>query len=133
MKAYLKNYRQSPRKVRLVGDFAKGKDVARALVELSFLPKRASDAIRKLILSAVANAKNNYNVPSDTLYVKNITVDQGVTLKRFRARARGRASRINKRTSNVSVVLAQRDVDQAPAAKKSLPETTKEAPASAEK
>lgn len=108
MKAYLKNYRQSPRKVRLVGDFVKGKNVREAVTLLTFLPKRASEVMRKLIASAMANAEHNYRVSGDDLFIKNVHVDQGITLKRFRARARGRASRINKRTSNIMLVLEQR-------------------------
>jgi large subunit ribosomal protein L22 len=109
MKAYLKNYRQSPRKVRIVADFVRGKEVSRALAELDFVPRRASKTIKKVILSATANAVNNFKVSKEALTVKEITVDEGVTLKRFRARARGRASRINKRTSNVSVVLGVKE------------------------
>jgi len=109
MKAHLKNYRQSPRKVRLVADFVRGKKVDSALTELEYLPKRASKIITKLIRSALANAEHNYKVSPDSLYVKDITVDKGVTLKRWRARARGVAKRINKRTSNISVTLEMKD------------------------
>ena len=106
MKANLKNYRQSPRKVRLVADLVRGKSVEAALSELQFLPKRASEVMIKLISSAVANAENNFKVSADTLVVKEISVDQGVTLKRYRPRARGVAKRINKRTSNITLALA---------------------------
>lgn len=105
MKASLKNYRQSPRKVRLVADLVRGKSVAQALVELQYLPKRASAVMTKLITSATANAENNFKVAPETLVVKEISVDQGVTLKRYRPRARGVAKRINKRTSNINLSL----------------------------
>ena len=104
MKASLKNYRQSPRKVRLVADLVRGKNVHDALNELSFLPKRASGPMAKLISSALANAEQT-GADVANLIISKITVDQGVTLKRIRARARGVASRINKRTSNVVVEL----------------------------
>ncbi|MCI5050682.1 MAG: 50S ribosomal protein L22 [Candidatus Pacebacteria bacterium] len=105
MKASLKNYRQSPRKVRLVADLVRGKKVADAMSELAFLPKRASNVMTKLITSAVANAENNFKVKSEDLVISEITVDQGITLKRYRPRARGVAKRINKRTSNIALTL----------------------------
>ncbi len=105
MKASLKNYRQSPRKVRLVADFVRGKDLKRALLELKYLPKRASKIISKLLHSASSNAEHNFKVNSDKLYIKEIRVDKGITLKRWRPRARGVAKRINKRTSNITIVL----------------------------
>lgn len=104
MKAFLKNYRQSPRKVRLVANFVRGKKVDAALVELEFMPKRASRAVSKLIASAKANAANNFKVLDD-LFIKEITVDDGPTMKRFRPVSRGRAHKINKRTSHINVVL----------------------------
>lgn len=105
MKASLKNYRQSPRKVRLVADLVRGKKVSQALLELNYLPKRATEVITKLISSATANAENNFKVAPDDLIIKEISVDQGVTLKRYRPRARGVAKRINKRTSNIALTL----------------------------
>ena len=108
MKATLRQYRQSPRKVRLVADFAKGKSVDRALTELRYTQKRAAQTLSKLISSAISNAKDLENKEAGSLYVQNITVDEGPTLKRFRARARGRAARINKRTSHITVTLADK-------------------------
>ena len=105
MKASLKNYRQSPRKVRLVADLVRGKKVSQALLELNYLPKRATEVMTKLISSAVANAENNFKVSADDLVISEISVDQGVTLKRYRPRARGVAKRINKRTSNIVLSL----------------------------
>jgi large subunit ribosomal protein L22 len=106
MKSSLKNYRQSPRKVRLVADLIRGKKVSTALVELEFLPKRAGEVMTKLINSAAANAENNFKVNMDDLIIKDLSVDQGVTLKRYRPRALGVAKRINKRTSNINLALA---------------------------
>ena len=108
MKAFLKNYRQSPRKVALVAELIKGKRVAEALVLLENLPKRASLPIKKLLLSAVANAKSK-EVKEENLIVLNVTVDKGIVLKRIMPRARGSASRINKRTSHVTLVLAEKE------------------------
>ncbi len=104
MKASLVNYRQSPRKVRLVGDLIKGKSVATALVELSFLPKRAALPIEKLLRSALANAKQS-GVSEDGLVVASVRVDKGLVIKRRMPRARGMATPINKRTSHVEITL----------------------------
>jgi len=108
MKAYLKNFRQSPRKTRLLADFVRGKEVTRVLAELPFVAKRASGPMEKLIKSAVANAKENFGLEQDDLMVKEITVDKGYTFKRFMPRAFGRAAPVHKHTSNVSVVLEKR-------------------------
>lgn len=120
MKAYLNNYRMSPRKVRLVGDAVKGKNIAQADVMLSFMPKKAARIIRTLIRSAASNATNNDDKQAEKLFIKSIEVNQGVTLKRFRARARGSASPINKRTSNISVLLIEKEAT-AKSAKKMKP------------
>ena len=126
MKAFLKNYRQSPRKVRLVADFVRGKSVDNALLELQFMPKRASRAVAKLIASARANAENNFKV-TDALFVKEITVDDGPTLKRHRPVSRGRAHGINKRTSHVNVVLGVKEDKPAKKAEKAAPAAKKPA------
>lgn len=109
MKAYLKNYRQAPRKVRLVADMVRGQAVDRALAELKFLPKRASGAVAKVISSAAANAENNFKVAPQDLVIKEIMVDKGITLKRFQPKARGMAHRIDKHCSNIRVVLGTRE------------------------
>ena len=109
MRAFLKNYRQSPRKVRLVADVIRGKDVRKARITLDVISKRASSKIKKLLESAIANARNNFSTQEDKLFVKEIRVDKGTTLKRNMPRAFGRATPINKRTSNVSIVLAERE------------------------
>ena len=104
MKAILKNYRQSPRKVRLVADVVRGKKVNDAIAELQFVDKRAAGPFEKVIRSAAANAAQaGANVSH--LIVKHVSVDKGVTQKRFMPRARGSAARINKRSSHITVEL----------------------------
>jgi len=110
MKATLKQYRQSPRKVRLVADLVRGKKVDRALTDLEFASKRASSVLRKLLNAAIAGAKHDFKANKEDLFIKEITVDQGPTLHRWRQRARGRATPINKRTSNITVVLAEQQL-----------------------
>ncbi len=109
MKAFLKNYRQSPRKVRLVADLLKGKRVADAFVHLHAMPKRASKPIEDLLKSAVANARQA-GISDTDLYVENVTVNKGIVLKRSMPRAQGSASRINKRTSHVALTLVEKTV-----------------------
>lgn len=113
MKAKLSNYRQSPRKVRLVTDLVKGKKITDALVQLSFVPKRASLPVEKLLRSAVANAKVK-GIAEENLSIENIEVNEGATLKRMRPRARGSAFRINKRTSHVTVTLKEVEIKDTP-------------------
>lgn len=107
MKAFLKNYRQSPRKVRLVAGLLKGKNVDSALAELDFLVKRAGTPIKTLLLSAVANAKMQGKETAD-LFIKELRVDKGIVMKRMMPRAMGRGARINKRTSHITLVLADK-------------------------
>lgn len=104
MKAILKNYRQSPRKVRLIADLVRGKKVDEALRTLSFVNKRAALPFAKLIQSAAANAKSR-GVAGEGLIITRVSVDKGTVLKRFMPRARGSASRINKRNSHLTVEL----------------------------
>jgi large subunit ribosomal protein L22 len=111
MKAFLKNYRQSPRKVRLVAELIKGKNVDKALASLDFLAKSASIPMKKLLVSAIANAKQ-LGVEKADLMIKELRVDKGVIMKRMMPRAMGRASRINKRTSHVTLVLGQKVEDK---------------------
>ena len=108
MKAFLKNYRQSPRKVELVTGLIKGKRVAEAFSQLNALPKRASSIVHKLLSSAVSNAKQA-GIGEDNLYIENITVNKGIVLKRMMPRARGSASRINKRTSHILLTLVEKN------------------------
>lgn len=107
MKATLKNYRQSPRKVRLLADLVRGKKASDALVTLKFVDKRASGPFAKVIASAVANAKQE-GKQEDKLFIKRVSVDKGTVLKRSMPRARGSASRINKRNSHISVELGEK-------------------------
>jgi large subunit ribosomal protein L22 len=105
MKAELKNHRQSPRKVRLVADLIRGKRANKALALLDFSTKRASLPIRKLLKSALANAKNKDGLNAEQLKITKIEVNEGPTLKRIRPVWRGMAHRIHKRTSKISLVL----------------------------
>jgi len=114
MKASLSNYRQSPRKVRLVTDLVKGKTLPEALTVLTFANKRAAPAVEKLIRSAMANAEKEGVNPQE-LIIENITVDEGLTMKRFMPRAFGRASTLRKRSSHIKVTLGKKKV---PAKKK---------------
>lgn len=107
MKAFLKNYRQSPRKVRLVATLIKGKNVDLALAELDFLAKRAGLPIKKLLLSAVANAKQG-GIERENLFIKELRVDKGIVMKRMMPAAMGSGHKINKRTSHLSLVLAEK-------------------------
>ncbi len=112
-KAILRNYRVSPRKARLVADLVRGMDVEQALEVLSFTRKKSAHAIKKLVESAVANAEHGnddreHPVDIDGLYIQTITVDGGPTLRRFRPRAMGRATRVRKRTSHITVMLDER-------------------------
>ncbi len=97
--------RVTPRKARRVVDLIRGLPAAEAQAVLRFAPQAASEPVGKVLDSAVANATHNFNLPQDTLVVARTWVDEGPTLKRFRPRAQGRAYRINKRTSHITVVL----------------------------
>lgn len=107
MKAYLKNYRQSPRKVRLVAGLIRGKGVNESITQLDFLAKRAGDPMKKLLISAVANAKMQGKDVND-LFIKELQVDKGVTLKRMMPAAMGTGHRINKRTSHILLTLGEK-------------------------
>lgn len=105
-KATLSNYRQSPRKVRLVADTMRGKSVEEAITSLSFITKRSALPLQKLLISALANAKD-LSLVMEGLVIKEIRVDEGATLYRRRPRSKGMANPIRKRTSHVSVILAE--------------------------
>jgi len=107
MKAYLKNYRQAPRKVRLVAGLVKGKSVEEAIPMLDFLAKRAGFPIKKLLLSAIANAAQ-MGIEKENLFIKELRVDKGIVMKRMMPAAMGTGHRINKRTSHVMLVLAEK-------------------------
>jgi large subunit ribosomal protein L22 len=100
--------RIAPRKVRLVMDMVRGKPVEEALQTLSLVRKAASPVIAKVIRSAMANAENNHGIGTDGLIIKKACVDEGPTMKRFMPRAMGRATMIKKRTSHITVVLAEK-------------------------
>lgn len=108
MKATLKNYRQAPRKVRLVVDLIRGKTVSSARTTLTFLQKKAARQMKKLVDSAVANAREKGVTNTDDLIIKRVQVDQGFTFTRYRARSRGRAAPIHKHASHVSLELGEK-------------------------
>ncbi|MEG2707709.1 MAG: 50S ribosomal protein L22, partial [Vagococcus sp.] len=97
------------RKARLVIDLIRGKDVEEAAAILKFTPNEAATAIGKVLNSAVANAVNNNDLDEEKLYVKACYANEGVTLKRFMPRAKGNASAIHKRTSHITIVVAERN------------------------
>jgi large subunit ribosomal protein L22 len=108
-KAVARYVRVSPRKARLVVDLIRGKSVPEARAILKFTPRAAAEVVEKALNSAVANAEHNLRVKGDELFVAATFVDEGPTLKRIRPRAQGRAFRINKRTSHITVVVKQRE------------------------
>ena len=104
-KALARHIRISPQKARLVADLVRGKDVESAINMLRFMPKKGARILRKVIESAVANASQNETIDVDTLFVKKVVVDGGPMLKRIRPRAMGRATKILKRSSHITVIL----------------------------
>ncbi|CAD2072479.1 50S ribosomal protein L22 [Phocicoccus pinnipedialis] len=108
-KAVARTVRIAPRKVRLVLDLVRGKDVGEAVALLKLTNKRAASVVEKLVLSAVANAEHNYDMDTDNLIVSEIYANEGPTLKRFRPRAQGRATQILKRTSHITVVVSEKE------------------------
>ncbi len=107
-RAIARYVRTSPRKVRVVIDLIRNQPIDKARTILQFSDRRAALVVSKVLNSAVANAQNNFNMRADDLYVKACYVDEGPTLKRIRPRAKGSASRINKRTSHITVIVAPR-------------------------
>lgn len=108
-RAIARYVRVSPRKARLVVDLIRGKSVEEAAAILKFTPRAAAEIVEKVLMSATANAEKNLKIKRDDLYIASAFVDEGPTLKRVRPRAQGRAFRINKRTSHVTVVVKQRE------------------------
>ena len=106
-KAVAKNVRIAPRKVRIVMNLIRGKKVADAFAILKFTPKVGSEAIYKVLKSAVANAENNFDMNVDNLYVSSCFVDEGPTMKRIHPRSRGQAFKILKRTSHITVAVEE--------------------------
>ncbi|HHT28222.1 MAG TPA: 50S ribosomal protein L22 [Firmicutes bacterium] len=108
-KAVAKYVRIAPRKAQAVADLIRGKSYPEALTILRFTQRRASGVLEKVVRSAGANAKNNYDLNPQDLFIAEAYVDQGPTLKRILPRARGMADRIRKRTSHITVVLRERE------------------------
>jgi large subunit ribosomal protein L22 len=102
--------RISPQKVRMIADTIKGRPAETVIDALKFMPQKSAGIVEKIVRSAVANADQNTSIDVDDLIVSNLIVDQGPSLKRFKARARGRGSRILKRTAHITVVLAEGSV-----------------------
>ncbi len=107
IKAHLRYLRIAPRKVRQVADSMKGKRAKEADADLRFLEKGSASVLRKLLRSAMANAKHNFNIDADRLTVKSIRVDKGPALKRSMPRSRGMASPIHKHSSHITLILAE--------------------------
>ena len=107
-KAVAKYVRIAPRKVRVVMDLIRGKNVAEAFAILKFTPKVGADAIEKVLKSAVANAENNFDMNVDKLFISTAFVDQGPTMKRIHPRSRGQAFKILKRSSHITVVVEEK-------------------------
>ncbi len=108
VRAQLKSLRISPRKVRLVSGLIKGLDATNAAFQLEHIIKRSSRPMLKLLNSAVANAKNNFKLAKENLYIKDVVVDEGIKLKRFRPKGFGMTSPIEKKTSHITIVLEER-------------------------
>ncbi|PKR83119.1 50S ribosomal protein L22 [Heyndrickxia camelliae] len=107
-KAVARTVRIAPRKARLVVDLIRGKQAGEAIAILKFTPKAASPIVEKVLKSAIANAEHNYDLDVNNLVVTEAYVNEGPTLKRFRPRAMGRASQINKRTSHITIVVSEK-------------------------
>ena len=108
-RAYGGSIRVSPRKLNLVAQTIRGKSVEDALAELTFSKRRIANDVRKVLQSAIANAENNHQLDVDQLVVAQATVGKTLTMRRFRARARGRGTRIDKPVSNLTIVVAERE------------------------
>ncbi len=108
-KAVAKSVRIAPRKAALVVDLIRGKAVGEAIAILKNTQRGASPVVEKVVHSAVANAEHNYDMDVESLVIKEAFVDEGATLKRFRPRAQGRASAINKRTSHITVIVTEKE------------------------
>ena len=105
VKATAKTVRIAPRKVRLVLDLIRGKDVQQALAILKFTPNHAAEAVSKVVKSAMANASHNHSMDENKLYIKACYANEGITMKRYMPRAKGSAAQILKRTSHITVVV----------------------------
>ncbi|MCQ2548023.1 MAG: 50S ribosomal protein L22 [Clostridia bacterium] len=108
-KAVAKYVRMSPIKLKPVADLVRGKDLTEALTILKFTPGKGAVLVEKVVESAAANAENNFDLDRDNLFVKEIKINQGPTMKRWRAGSQGRASMILKRSSHIDVTLAEKE------------------------
>ena len=108
-KAIARHIRIAPRKIRIVADLVRGKNIGEAFAILKFTPKVGADVVEKVMRSAIANAENNHQMDVEKLYVSEVYADQGPTLKRIQARAQGRAFRINKKTSHITIKLQEKE------------------------
>ncbi len=127
--AHLRYLRIAPRKVRLVVDAVRGLSVQAAERDLQFNSKQAAVPVLKLLRSAMANAEHNFHLKPETLYIQKITADDGPTLRRYRPRALGSSAMIRKRTSHVTIVLAEREeIKESKKSKKHQESTKSEKP-----
>ncbi len=108
VKAQLNSLRIAPRKVRSVANLLKGKNAVQAADQLEHFMRRPTGPLKKLLYSAIANAENNFNMVKDNLFIKQIVVDEGTKLKRFRAKGFGRAAALQKKTSHITIILSER-------------------------
>ncbi len=131
-RAYLRHVRIAPRKVQIVLDLIRNKDTAQAMAILRHTPKAACEPLMKLLKSAVANAENNHEMDKDNLYVAECFVCPGPTLKRIRPRAQGRAFRVLKRTSHITMVVREKDGAAKPAVKEETKKSAKKTSAKKE-
>ena len=127
MKASLRNVRISPKKVNLVAELVRTADLDQALATLEFTPKKAAQILYKVVASAKANAETNNNAKSEDLFIKEIKISKGMTIKRFIPISRGRAHPINKFCSHIHVILADKNSDIQPATAKEVAQATAKA------
>lgn len=109
VRASVSNVRVSPRKARLVVDAVRGKRVTEAIAIARFLPQKTADDVQRLLKSVAANAENNYDLDPEDLWVKAIYADDGPSFRRFKAKARGRVGRIQRRTCHITVIAENRE------------------------
>lgn len=107
--AMAKHIRTGSRKLNMIAQMIRGKDAGKALIDLEFCPRRVSQDVKKVLQSAIANAENNHGMDIDRLYVARATVGKDIKMRRFRARARGRAAPIEKPFSRITVVVKERE------------------------
>ncbi|MBL4590192.1 MAG: 50S ribosomal protein L22 [Alphaproteobacteria bacterium] len=108
-RTYVKNIRVSPQKLNLVAQMIRGQKAEKALIDLEFSRKRVAQDVRKALNSAIANAENNHGLDVDRLIIAEATVGKSIVMRRFRARARGRAARIEKFFSNLTIIVREKD------------------------